>query len=371
MYLVAGTLVESSHVAYIVGMMVRNLNLRGKAMLAPLAGVSNRPFRLLAVRAGAAMTFTEMVSAEGIIRERKRTLDMMRFGPDERPLGIQLFGTDPPVMREVAALVTARYRPDMIDLNFGCPVKKVVNKNGGAALLRDPVLARKIIRSVVEGAGETPVSIKIRSGWDDSNPVYLNFGRIAEEEGAAMVTMHARSRSRGYKGRADWSYITELKAALSIPVVGNGDIRTPDDAKQVLEQTGCDAVMIGRAAMGNPLIFQQVNKLLDTGICPEPATIGDLVDIALEHAGLLAEEFGELRGTRMMRTLLGWYVRGFPGAARLRPVLHRVETVDEIRRVFERYFQSADAKIRVPWSSRSVYPLPAENGCRPGQSGIY
>ncbi|HUV31068.1 MAG TPA: tRNA dihydrouridine synthase DusB [Acidobacteriota bacterium] len=329
-------------------MTVGNLNLTGRALLAPLAGVSNRPFRVLAISAGAAMAFTEMVSADGIVRSQAKTLAMMRFKPDEQPIGIQLFGADPAVMHEAAAITVERFRPDLIDINLGCPVKKVVRKNGGAALLKDIGLTRRVIRAVVTAAGTTPVSVKMRSGWEQSSPVYIEVARLAEEEGVSAVTLHARSRSCGFAGRADWSAIARLKSAVSIPVIGNGDIRVPEDARRMLEETGCDSVMVGRAAMTDPLIFRRINQLLSTGVEPAPPTIPQIVELALVHARLMRDEYGEQRGMRMMRRYLGWQVRGIRGAAKLRPLLFRVETLRDIERIFERYLGAGAPEPSAP-----------------------
>jgi len=309
----------------------------GQTLLAPLAGVSNRPFRVLAIRAGAAMTFTEMVSSEGIIRHQEKTLSMMAFRPDEQPIGIQLFGADPEVMGKAAAITLELFHPDVIDLNFGCPVKKVVNKNGGAAVLKDLTLTEEIIRAVVEGAGEIPVTIKMRCGWDDTSPVYCEVGQIAERSGAKAVTLHARSRAKGFSGKADWSAIKELKESVAITVIGNGDAQTPEDVKRMIEETGCDGVMIGRAALGNPFIFSQISRYLMTGeLSAEPSAV-EKIDMARLHARLMAEQFGEERGAIMMRRYLGWYVKGFPGATDLRPKLFAVNTVSDIDRVFADY----------------------------------
>ncbi len=318
-------------------MKIGNLNLHDTALLAPLAGVSNRPFRVLAIRAGAAMTFTEMVSSEGIIRHQEKTLSMMAFRPDEQPIGIQLFGSDPEVMGRAAAITLELFHPDVIDLNFGCPVRKVVNKNGGAAVLRDLVLTEEIIRAVVEGAGEIPVTIKMRCGWDDTSPVYCEVGQIAERAGAKAVTLHARSRAKGFSGKADWSAIKELKDAVGITVIGNGDAQTPEDVKRMIEETGCDGVMIGRAALGNPFIFAQIAKYLATGEVSTEPSVADKIDMARLHARLMAEQFGEERGAIMMRRYLGWYVKGFAGATDLRPQLFAVNTVSDIDRVFAEY----------------------------------
>ncbi len=322
-------------------MHIGNLNVKAGALLAPLAGVSSRPFRVLAVKAGAAVTYTEMVSSEGIIRNQEKTFEMMRFKPDEQPLGIQLFGANPEVMKQAAEVTVKKFRPDIIDINFGCPVKKVVNKNGGSAVLRDLKLTEDIIRATVEGAGETPVTIKIRTGWDDDHPVYMEVGQIAQRAGAKAVALHARSRAKGFSGSADWSSIRELKESVDIPVIGNGDAVTPQDVKRMLDETGCDAVMIGRAALGNPFIFKQIRHYLATGEILEEPSVEDKIEMARLHAQLMQEQFGEERGAVMMRRYLGWYVKGFKGASELRPQLFQVATISDIDRVFEQYLLSS------------------------------
>jgi len=318
-------------------MQIGNLNLPGRVLLAPLAGVSNRPFRVLAAKAGAAMTFTEMVSSEGIVRHQEKTMSMMAFKPDEQPLGIQLFGADPQVMHEAARITVQEFRPDVVDINFGCPVKKVVSKNGGSAVLRDLKLTEEIIRGVVEGAGDTPTMVKIRCGWTDTLPVYCEVGQIAERAGAGAITLHARSRAQGFSGKADWSAIKELKQSTRITVIGNGDVLTPVDAERMLAETGCDGVMIGRAALGNPFIFGQMSHYFATGeLAPEPSMFSK-IEMARLHAQLMAEQFGEQRGAIMMRRYLGWYVKGFPGASELRPRLFAVTTISDIDKVFADY----------------------------------
>ena len=318
-------------------MRIGNLNLKGRAILAPLAGVSNRPFRLLAIEAGAAMSFTEMVSSEGIIRSQGKTLSLLRFRPDEQPIGIQLFGADPEVMREAAAIVAGQFRPDVIDINFGCSVRKVVRNHAGAALLKDLEIAERVIRGVVEGAGDIPVTIKLRSGWDESSPVYIQLGKIAEQTGVKAVTLHPRPASIGFAGKADWAAIGNLKKALSIPVIGNGDVWSPGDALRMLEETGCDGVMIGRAALGNPFIFKQVNHYLATGELLQEPAVRDKITMACRHARLMAEEYGEQRGIVKMRGYLGWYVKGFQGASQLRQRLCRVCTISDIEEIFGDY----------------------------------
>ncbi len=313
------------------------LNLKSQVVSAPLAGVSYRPFRLLALKAGAALTYTEMVSSEGIIRQQARTLGMMGFKPDERPIGIQIFGANPELMSQAARITVERNNPDLIDINLGCPVRKVVNQNGGAAVLKDLVLTEEVIRATTEGAGQTPVTVKIRTGWDEANPVYERVGRIAQAAGVAAVTLHARSRSKGFSGDADWAAIRKLKDSVDIPVIGNGDVKTPADAKRMLDETGCDGVMIGRAALGNPFIFNQVTHYLATGELLQEPTVPDKIEMACYHAQLMAEEFGEARGIVKMRRYLGWYVKGFEGASQLRQRLFQVCTTSDIDEVFGDY----------------------------------
>lgn len=321
-------------------MRIGNLTVKTPILLAPLAGVSNRPFRVLAIKAGASITYTEMVSSEGIIRNQQKTKEYMYFKKDEQPIGIQLFGANPEVMKKAAEITVKEFNPDIIDINFGCPVKKVVNKNGGSAVLKDLGLTEEIIRATVEGADRIPVTIKIRTGWDDSNPVFDKVGIIAEKAGAKAVALHARSRAKGFSGKADWSSIKKLKESIGIPVIGNGDVRSPVDVKKMIDETGCDAVMIGRAAMGNPFIFKIINHYLKTGELLGEPTIYEKIEMARLHADLMKEQFGEERGAKMMRRYLGWYVKGFRGASELRPLLFQVNTIKDIDRIFAEYLQS-------------------------------
>lgn len=289
------------------------------------------------------MSFTEMISSEGLIRDQEKTRSMMAFGKDEQPLGIQLFGANPETMKKAAEITVKDFNPDIVDLNFGCPVKKVVNKNGGAAVLKDLGLTREIIAATVEGAGATPVSIKIRTGWGDESPVYLEAGRIAQEEGAAAITLHARSRASGFSGTADWAAIKRLKEAVEIAVIGNGDVRTPEDARRMLDETGCDGVMVGRAALGNPDVLRQMHHFVETGELPTEPTIAEHIETAKRHALLMVEEYGEKRGVTKMRRYLGWYTKGFRDATALRPKLFQIETLTDIDDIFSEYLGSLPA----------------------------
>ncbi len=286
------------------------------------------------------MVFTEMISSEGLIRNQEKTRSLMAFGEDERPLGIQLFGANPETMKKAAEITVRDFGPEMVDINFGCPVKKVVNKNGGAAVLKDLGLTKEIIVAVVEGAGATPVSIKMRTGWEESSPVYLDAGRIAQECGVTVITLHARSRAKGFSGTADWSVIKRLKEEVETAVIGNGDVRTPEDARRMLDETGCDGVMIGRAALGDPDIFRQMQHFVETGERPREPTIVEHIETAKRHALLMAEEYGEKRGVIKMRRNLGWYTKGFPGATALRPKLFQIESLSDIDSIFDEYLNS-------------------------------
>jgi tRNA-dihydrouridine synthase B len=278
----------------------------------------------------------------------------MRIGSDEQPVGIQLFGANPESMCRAAQLAAAQFRPALIDINLGCPVKKVVAKNGGAAILKDPRLTHDIIAATVSGAGGLPVTVKMRTGWDDANPVYLETAEIARQAGAEAVTLHARSRAKGYSGRADWAAIRKLKETVSITVIGNGDVFTALDAARMIDETGCDGVMIGRAAMANPLIFRQVNHYLSTGrLLPEP-TVQERIHLARVHARMVVRQFGEGRGIKMMRHHLSWYSKGLPGASQLRPRLFQVSSLRDIDELLAAYStaQGIDGKCRISGEER-------------------
>jgi tRNA-dihydrouridine synthase B len=316
-------------------MRIGNLTIDGNLFLAPLAGISNRPFRLLARRYGAALCYTEMVSADAIALNQEKTLRMIDTSPDEHPVGVQLFGSKPEYIA-IAVNRILEFAPDLIDLNLGCPVKKVVKKNGGAALLKNTVLAAELMAAAVENA-TVPVTIKIRTGWEAQSDIYVEVGLIAEKTGISAVTLHARSRTQSYAVKSDWSKIAHLKREVSIPVIGNGDVRTPTDAEDILNQTGCDAVMIGRAAMKNPFVFRRIRTYLEKGELLPEMTIDERINLALEHARMVTEQFGQKRGALMMRKHLAWYSRGFRGGAELRRCLKVVSSYDDILSLLKAY----------------------------------
>jgi tRNA-dihydrouridine synthase B len=294
--------------------------------LAPLAGYTDAPFRLLCAEMGADFAVTEMVSAEGLVRNGARTEALLRRIDGEGPVGIQLFGADPGAIAE-AASIAASSRPDFIDLNFGCPVRKVVRKNGGAAVMRDLDLMGRITRAAVE-ASPVPVSAKIRSGWSERETNFLEAGRVLEQAGARAVTLHPRTRSQGFAGRAEWDHIRRLRATLSIPVIANGDVRTVADYESIISITGGGTVMIGRGALGNPWIFEDI-KSASVGRQPQPREIGETIGLVERHVKLEAEWKGERRAVVEMRKHYRWYLRGIEGIKKYRSLLSQAESLAE------------------------------------------
>jgi tRNA-dihydrouridine synthase B len=300
----------------------------GKAVLAPMAGVTDRVFRGIAKTHGAALVFTELVSADGLVRCSPRTEDYLRFSDGERPIGIQLYGSDPGVMAEAARCVEA-FQPDLIDLNFGCPVRKVIKRGAGAALMKDLDRMKAIARAVTK-AVSTPVSAKIRSGWCASQIVAVEAARVLEDAGVCMVTLHARTQKMGFSGMADWDLIRRVKEAMSVPVVGNGDVRGPQDASRMLEETGCDLVMIGRGALGRPWIFQRIRGFLESGEDVGDPPFPERIDVCLAHFEAALGAFGTHRAVREMRKHIGWYLRGMPGNHRVRQAIYSMTHPEEV-----------------------------------------
>lgn len=283
-------------------------------VLAPLAGITNLPFRILCRRAGAALAFTEMVSVNGLVREGAKTLALLKSSPEDHPLGIQLFGDTPLQLAEAARMVEGY--GELLDINMGCPVRKVVGTGAGSALLREPLKIAAIIRAV-RGVTGLPLTIKIRSGWHCGDDSYLEIGKIAEAEGCDAITLHPRSRSKMFAGDADWSQLRVLKEHLSIPVIGSGDLFTPQDCLRMLSETGCDGVMVARGALGAPWIFRQVRELDRCGTST-PVANAERAETILNHLELYAGEYGEGVAVREMKKHIGWYARGFAGAADIR-----------------------------------------------------
>jgi tRNA-dihydrouridine synthase B len=310
--------------------------------LAPMAGVSESPFRRLCRAFGADVVVTEFLSAEGIRRENPATLDKLRFGADERPIGVQIFGADPRAMADASAAVTDVFQPEFIDINFGCPVKKVVRRNGGSGCLKDLGLVQEVIRAVA-GATHLPVTVKIRSGWSEEMRDPVTIGLRCQDAGARALTLHPRTRAQMYTGAARWDEIAAVVAALDIPVIGNGDIKTAEDALRMHRETGCAAVMIARGSFGQPWIFRQARALLDGEPMPPAPPVAERFAIALRHARMAAEFEPDPKGAAIeFRKHLGWYVKGLPGSAELRKRLHAVEGFSEVEGLFADYLANAD-----------------------------
>lgn len=305
--------------------------------LAPMAGVSESPFRRICRRFGADVVVTEFLSAEGIRRENQATISKLKFGADERPIGVQIFGADPDAMGDAAALVTDVFQPEFIDINFGCPVKKVVRRNGGSGCLRDLDLVQTVIRSVASRTN-LPVTVKIRSGWNEEMRDPVTIGLRCQDAGARALALHPRTRTQMYSGAARWEEIAAVVDALEIPVIGNGDIKTAEDAVRLQRQTGCAAVMIARGAFGQPWIFNQTKALM-AGL-PKPAapTVEERFAIAMDHARMVESYEADLQGAAIeFRKHLGWYVKGLRDSAELRKKLYAVERFSEIEGIFEDY----------------------------------
>src|SRR3954470_16786336 len=317
--------------------------------LAPMAGVSESPFRRLCARFGADVVITEFLSAEGIRRGNEATLDMLRFGSDERPIGVQIFGADPVAMGEAARLVTDVFQPEFIDINFCCTVKKVVKRNGGSGCLKDLSLVDSVIRSVSAGT-HLPVTVKIRSGWSEETRDPVKIALRCQDAGAKVLALHPRTRTQMYSGAARWEEIAAVTAALEIPVLGNGDIKTAEDAVRLQRETGCSGIMIARGSFGQPWIFDQTRALLEGKPKPDAPPIERRFEIALEHARMAEEYEADPRGAAIeFRKHLGWYVKGIPGSAELRKKLYAVTSLSQVEDVFAGYLSSprryADSEI--------------------------
>jgi nifR3 family TIM-barrel protein len=302
-------------------------------ILAPMAGVTNHAFRSICRDLGAGLVVTELLSSHAIHYMNAKTLGMFDWTDSERPVSVQLFGGDPALMAEAAQVVEAR-GADIVDLNMGCWVPKVARTGAGAALLKDVRLAESVVRAMAE-AVRIPVTVKIRSGWDRTRATAVEFAQRAQDAGAKAVTVHARFASQGFTGEADWSVIRKVKNSITIPVIGNGDVETAEDAARMIDETHCDGVMIGRAAMGNPWIFSDVAHYLAVGAHLPPPTMADRVETALRHLCVLAGDphVGEERAVREMRGQIAHYFKGLPGVSALRAEIVRMVSIEEIRRL--------------------------------------
>ncbi len=316
-------------------MKIGKLKLANPVILAPMAGVTDQPFRRLVREMGCGLVYSEMVSDMGLVYQNERTLEMLRIEADERPVALQIFGSDPEAMAKAAKIV-ARVEPDTIDINMGCPAQKIVKNGEGSALMKTPELAYRIMAAVVE-AVDIPVTVKIRSGWSQNSLNAVEMAQLAEKAGIAAIAVHGRTREQFYSGQADWSIIKAVKESVSIPVIGNGDIRSPKDAARMLNETGCDAVMIGRGAQGNPWLFRQVVRYLENGVLLPGPTMEERIDMVLRHLEMLTQHKGEYIAVREMRCHAAWYTKGLRRAAELRLRFNQAQNKEDFAAVMHEF----------------------------------
>lgn len=317
---------------------IGSVTLDNNVILAPMAGVTDLPFRLLCREMGAGMVCMEMVSAKAIYYNNRNTEELLKVHPEEHPVSLQLFGSEPEIVARMAAQIEERPF-SVLDFNMGCPVPKVVNNGEGSALMKDPGLVEKLLTALVR-AVRKPVTVKIRKGFDDSCVNAVEIARIAEGCGVAGIAVHGRTRAQYYSGKADWDIIRRVKEAVRIPVIGNGDVDSPEAAKAMLETTGCDGVMIGRAAQGNPWIFRETVNFLESGRIPPRPDKAEKKAMVLRHAALLGEVKGEYTAVREMRRHLAWYTTGMPHSARFRGTINSLETMEGLLGAVEEIFGS-------------------------------
>ncbi len=317
---------------------IGNVKINGNLILGPMAGVTDLPFRILCKEQGADLIYTEMVSAKGIQYNNKNTENLLMVSEEERPVALQLFGADPYIMSETAKRIEGR-NFDILDINMGCPVPKVVNNFEGSALMKDPKLVGEIVHAI-STAIKKPLTVKIRKGFTESTANAVEIAKIAEANGAAAIAVHGRTREQYYSGKADWNIIRAVKEAVSVPVIGNGDVFTPEDAKRLIEETGVDGIMVARGARGNPWLFRQIKEYLETGRKREKPSVDEAVKMMLRHARLSIEYKGEYIGIREMRKHVAWYTTGYPLAARLRQHVNEIESYQGLENLLSGYLES-------------------------------
>ena len=318
--------------AIIRTLQIGNVTLENNLILAPMAGVSDLPFRLLCREQGAGLVCMEMVSAKAILYKNRNTEELLTIDPKEHPVSLQLFGSDPDIISEIAKQIEERPF-DILDLNMGCPVPKVVNNGDGSALMKNPRLAGEIIEKTAR-AIKKPLTVKIRKGFDDAHVNAVELAHIAQESGAAAVAVHGRTREQYYAGHADWDIIRQVKEAVSIPVIGNGDIRTPEDVAAMAEQTGCDGIMVGRGAQGNPWIFRQILHYFETGEHLARPDFSEVTEMLLRHAKMQIDCKGDYTGIREIRKHAAWYTAGYRNSSKLRGRINEVENYEQLEALF-------------------------------------
>lgn len=313
-------------------MNIGRIHVDSRLVLAPMAGVTDLAFRQICRELGAGLTVTEMVSAKALCYQDKKSLPLLELGEGEHPAAVQLFGSDPYCMEQAAGIAAEKSGADILDINMGCPVPKIVNNGEGSALMKNPILAGQIIESIVK-AIDKPVTVKIRKGFDDEHVNAVELAHVAEESGASAVAVHGRTREQYYSGKADWDIIRQVKEAVSIPVIGNGDLLCAEDVIKMQEQTGCDGFMIARGAQGNPWIFSQILHYFETGEHQEKPSFEEVRRMILRHARMMIEFKGEYTGIHEMRKHTAWYTAGYPHSSRLRAAVNTVESLEQLEKL--------------------------------------
>ncbi|MBW2630346.1 MAG: tRNA dihydrouridine synthase DusB [Deltaproteobacteria bacterium] len=318
-------------------MNIGSLSLRNNIFLAPMAGITDLPFRVLTRTFGSSLCFTEMVSANGLVRRTHKSYEYLKSSPDDSPLGVQIFGSDPDILREAAGIVT-ELGADLIDINAGCPVKKVLKTGAGAALMRDPAKFEAIVKSV-RGATHLPLTVKIRSGWGNDELNAIEIAGIAEDCGADALSLHPRTVRQGFSGIADWNLIGLAKKSIGIPVIGSGDIRKSEDVLEMIEKTGCDGVMVGRGALGNPWIFKAITAFISNGTTPDPPSPIEREAVILQHLEMNISLYGKEMGVKNFRKHLLWYTKGLKGGSKFRKAAILVNEMNELLEMVHEYLQ--------------------------------
>ncbi len=318
-------------------MFISKVKIENPLLLAPMAGVTDQPFRQICKELGAGMVYTEFVSANGIIRENMKTLNMIKFQDVERPIGVQIFGDDPKNLGSSASYIEQNFSPDVIDINFGCPVPKITKKGAGSAALKDLCLMDESVSAVIESVKNTPITVKMRAGWDKNNIVSTQAGISLEKLGVQAITLHPRTTSQMFSEKADWSLIKDLKKSVSIPVIGNGDIKGYNDYKKMLEYTKCDAVMIGRAALGNPWIFSHINnkEVLENSLVSRK----EKINMCIKHFEMICSYYkNEIQCVNLTKKHFSWYLKGFPDAKQIRVNFLKINSIDGMKKKIKELF---------------------------------